>query len=130
MSENWKTVYLAWARKLQNFFSAIILALILPLMPLLFEFYFTSSIKIETWLISATMYSLSISVVSKAKLVFVLGVAVALPMAWFYGIALSQTSPGIDAVVPISVMVIFGVCHLVQSVVVFIFDGESVFPWE
>lgn len=64
----------------QHFIFALFVQLLLPLMPLIIEFWITGSISSETYSISAAMYSISIGVTTKN--VGLLGVSIFVAMAF------------------------------------------------
>ena len=81
----------------ENFFASLILHLSLPLLPLAIEQIQTGGITEKSLTLAAAMYTISIGVSSRSRLMFAMTVAASIFYAFLYGIVISKSSP--DSVV-------------------------------
>lgn len=77
----------------QNYFLSLLFHMFLPLIPLLFEFWKTGLVGIKSLMLATSIYSISISVASRSKLFFGVGVLVGLFFAGAYGLSFADPSP-------------------------------------
>lgn len=68
----------------ENFGVCILLQVILPLIPILLEYFFTGGIKTTSLFISASLYSIAIGTSSKRFFIFILSVVVLFTLAISY----------------------------------------------
>lgn len=76
----------------QDFWTSMLLHLVLPLMPLIFEFNYTSHISVQSLTMTASIYAFSIGVSSRNKVTLAFGIIIGLLNAGNYGVTLKNIS--------------------------------------
>ncbi len=74
-----------WSIKAQNFYASILLGILLPLMPLGFEFIKTGTITESSLLLVGSVYALSIGVSSEHLTLFAYGIVIGFILALSLG---------------------------------------------
>lgn len=76
--------------KFQEYIICALLQLFLPLLPILLEKWFTSSISIQSLMLSASIYSISVGSSSRYKLTFIVSIFISIIFAACYGISVAN----------------------------------------
>ena len=76
----------------ENYFTCILLHMLLPLLPIIIEFIINKSVKQESLTLTASMYAITIGISSKSKSQFGLAVVVSLIFAICYGADIHRAS--------------------------------------
>lgn len=74
----------------QNFFLCLLLHMIVPLLPLILEFWHTKSVSETTVLLAAAMYTIGIGISSQSRLLFGLAVVASIAYSFAFGVATGQ----------------------------------------
>lgn len=73
----------------ENFFVSIIFILILPLLPIFIEWYKNGNVNGASLALSASMYTISIGITSRSRLIFALTIFASIIYAIIYGSTLN-----------------------------------------
>lgn len=90
----------------QHFFYSIIAQLILPLMPLVIEFWLTGKIDDKTYSIAAAMYSISIGVATKNLALLGASIAVTVLFSAVFGFLATGNPTHFSTTIPAIVTII------------------------
>ncbi|WP_241233387.1 hypothetical protein [Escherichia coli] len=114
-----------------NFGGSIVLFVVLPLLPLLFEAAINKSHipTLQSSTITAAIYALSIGVSSKNTLVFSMGIAIGIILSCFYGFvsadAINHTLGYLTSFIAI---ILIAVTHMTERYNKHMVDCEPLFP--
>ena len=93
----------------QNFLLCVFLHLCIPLLPLLIEFWATSSVSDKTLTLAGTVYTIAVGVSSRNRALFGLAILLSIILAVAFGFAasVSEPLPGSKYVSGIAILVMF-----------------------
>jgi hypothetical protein len=112
----------------QSFLGSLLLIVILPLLPLLFEFWAVDKIKDETWAITAAMYAVGIGFTTRVPVLCYTGIFVAIIMSFVFGLDVSGRHPNIGWL-PVIFIAIFALGHAAERYKLHAIDGRPVFEF-
>lgn len=100
----------------QNFCLCLIFHISLPLLPLGLELWRTGAVTASSATLVASMYAVSIGVSSRDKLLFGLGIIIAIIFATAFGTCLGPQQPGLPESVSLSLYSIglMMLCHIFE----------------
>jgi len=76
----------------ENFLLSLLFHMMLPLFPLVIEYWQNGAVKTETLTLLAALYAISIGVSSKSKIIFGLSVIISIVFSVAFGLSSSGTS--------------------------------------
>ena len=79
--------------KWQHWFASILLTVLLPLLPLLFEYLIKHKVSDGSLLVAATIYCCTLGLASTSVLVITMGVVVSVVLSVLFGLASSIVDP-------------------------------------
>ena len=81
------------SRLIEGYLLCIIFQLLLPLVPLLFEFWFSKGISGKSLMISVAIYAIAIGNTSKNQLFFGITIIISLIFSTIFGLLMGGSSP-------------------------------------
>jgi hypothetical protein len=112
----------------QSFLGSLLLIIILPLLPLLFEYWAADDVKDETWAITAAMYAVGIGFTTRVPLLCYAGIFVAVLMSYVFGLDVSGKHPHVGWL-PTVFIAIFAFGHSAERYKLHAVEGRPVFEF-
>jgi hypothetical protein len=113
----------------QSFLGSLLLIIVLPLLPLLFEFLAVNGVKDETKAITAAMYAVGIGFTTRVPLLCYAGILVAILMSFVFGLDVSGRPNPLVGGWPIVCIAIFAVGHAAERFKLHAIDGQPLFEF-
>lgn len=111
--------------KWQHFVFSYFVQLLLPLMPLIIEFWIKGNVSNETYSISTAMYSISIGVTTKNLALLGISIFVAMAFSSIFGFVTSGNSLFLPVSIPSLITIIsFMIIHATERYKRHVKDGE------
>ena len=121
---------LSASQRWQTFFFCVILHMLLPLLPLGFEFWSTQTVSDRTMTLAASMYTIAIGVSSRNQALFGLAILFSVSLAAAFGFASSerQALSGSGYASAGAILLVF-VFHVIERYNRHVTEGRSFMPF-
>ncbi len=122
---------LSASRHWQTFFLCVILHMLLPLLPLGFEFWSTQTVSDRTMTLAASMYTIAVGASSRNPALFGLAILLSISLAAAFGFASSerQALSGSGHVSAGAILLVF-VFHVIERYNRHVAEGRPFLPFD